>query len=282
MIDVTITEPSGAYICGSRHTDKIAGAAARQAEKDKHSKYNAAIAKLSGVNHLTKFIPFVMETHGSLGKEALNWLQELCVDQPLPATCLSQILSQISTALQIGNSEMSITGLNSLAHQAAVKSSVDIGSSDKVSEALRGFMLGRQKILWNGRNGGGRYRLRGADSKTRYVEVDSGGEDEDVDIEEFVVPRLVGDVAGGGTEEAIAAAGSADAAAGTRVAAIEAVTNSVSAPSVSSSSTLPKVSGRRTAKHREAMSAPVVAEEPSGGGRPQEATTTRSLRPRRG
>jgi hypothetical protein len=124
--------------------------------------------------------------------------------------------------------------------------------------------------------------LRGADSQTKYVEVDSGGEDEDVDIEEFVVPRLVGDVGGGGTEEAIAAAGSADAAAGHRVAAVEAVTNSVSAPSVSSSSTLPKVPGRRTAKHREVMPAPVVAEDTSGGARQHEAATTRSLRPRRG
>jgi hypothetical protein len=185
MIDVTITEPSGAYI--SKRSATVPGAAAKQAEKDKISKYAKGVERLTGVNALTRFVPFVLETHGALGSHAISWLQSLCADQPLPAICMAQILNRVSAALQIGNAEMSITGLNSLAHSARTKSPITLQDSDHISEALRAHVVGRQRILWSGRQGVGGYRLRDArvgTKKDKYKEVLSDSEsDSDVEIE---------------------------------------------------------------------------------------------------
>ena len=90
-----MTEPSGAYVCRESRTDVRPGAAAKQAERDKRSKYVKTVERLTGVNRLTKFVPFVMESHGTLGEAGKDWLEQLCIDQPLPATCLSTILSQL-------------------------------------------------------------------------------------------------------------------------------------------------------------------------------------------
>jgi hypothetical protein len=180
MIDVTITEPSGKDHLKSRHSATVPGAAARQAEKNKAAKYEPEVKKLSGVNHLTQFVPFVLETHGAIGKRALAWLQSLVADLPLPASELSMILGYLSTALQVGNSEMTITGLNSLASKAGIRSPIDLTLSDHTSEAYLGHAKGRAMVDFsNSRHAGGRTLRSAPMGRRTYEEVDGSGSDED-------------------------------------------------------------------------------------------------------
>jgi hypothetical protein len=179
MIDVTITEPSGKDHLKSRHSATVPGAAARQAEKNKAGKYEPEIKKLSGVNHLTQFVPFVLETHGAIGKRALAWLQSLVADLPLPASELSTILGYISTALQVGNSELTITGLNSLASKAGVRSPIDLTLSDHTSEAYLGHANGRAMVDFSSSRHAGGHTLRAATMGRRTnEEVDGSGSDD--------------------------------------------------------------------------------------------------------
>lgn len=77
---------------------------------------------------------------------------------------------------------------------------MDVGVSDSVSEAVRGFILGRHRVQWESRNNGGRYRLRGAAAAVSYKEAGSESEEDQVEEQEIVVPRIIGSVVASGSE----------------------------------------------------------------------------------
>jgi hypothetical protein len=179
MIDVTVVEPSGNNVVTTHRSHSKPLAAANESERKKLGKYNNQIPKLTGINALTKFIPFVLESQSAIGGRAMDWLRHLVMDQPQPQTELTHILNQISTALQIGNAEVDINGINSLAAQCHRGSPIVITESDHVSEVLRSHVDGRLQVDWHT----SRRQARG--ERQQYTEVNSSDDENNASVTHF-------------------------------------------------------------------------------------------------
>ena len=88
-------------------------AVARQAERSKHAKYDDIAASISA-----QFFPFIMETHGGFGPEALKLIGDLIPPDSSPFDLLwplqqssQDLRASLSMALQRGNAQAVLVGL---------------------------------------------------------------------------------------------------------------------------------------------------------------------------
>lgn len=105
MIDASITHPSAPSLCRPAAARPLA--AAQRREKLKESKYSA-IAR----DEECQFVPFVMESYGSLGKQAFKFLKEVSYHSNislLPVTTI-QMVRALSVCLQTGNAFVLLSG----------------------------------------------------------------------------------------------------------------------------------------------------------------------------
>lgn len=106
MIDASITHPSAPSLCRSAAARPLA--AAKRREKLKESKYST-IAR----DEECQFVPFVMESYGSFGKQAFKFLKEVSYHSNdtslLPVTTI-QMVRALSICLQTGNAFVLLSG----------------------------------------------------------------------------------------------------------------------------------------------------------------------------
>ena len=119
LIDVSVTRPTAASI-RSAHRDVATTplVAAAVVEKKKHNLYDAKCR-----HHGWTLVPFVMETYGGMGKEALKLLGTLSHAainlKPLlaPHEFFSDACNAVSVALQSGNADVASAGCGRLWYQ---------------------------------------------------------------------------------------------------------------------------------------------------------------------
>ena len=107
MIDVSVVHPAADSY--ARGASRVATYAARLRENDKTRKYKA----LADRNGFT-FVPFVMETTGAMGAEALRFLSMLSEDADHPASFLRNAKRRLAIALQRGNFRVVREGFQNL------------------------------------------------------------------------------------------------------------------------------------------------------------------------
>jgi len=115
MIDVSISYPAAAsYIAqGADRKPRVALTARARAKSRKY----AALAELNAFT----FIPFVLESIGDLGTEALDFLRLIADDTEEPQVFLAYAMKRIAIALQRGNALISRQGNSYLRPVARVR-----------------------------------------------------------------------------------------------------------------------------------------------------------------
>ena len=87
------------------NTDKFSIATIAR-ETAKHRKYDNLCEQ-----YQWRMVPFVMETYGALGKEALQYINEIIADCEHPLSAQNYLLNCLSVALQIGNGSVANIGI---------------------------------------------------------------------------------------------------------------------------------------------------------------------------
>jgi hypothetical protein len=114
LVDVTVARPTTLTLLrgsanNGAHLRPLVAAA--QAEKRKHTDYDDECAK-----HGWKMVPFALESLGAKGKEATRLLQQMSAHSrdKSPAAFLAHADRMLSSALQVGNADVSAQGVADL------------------------------------------------------------------------------------------------------------------------------------------------------------------------
>jgi len=111
QVDVSVTHPGMPSRNGVYHVGRLATAGAR--EQEKRRQYHQCLLENPG----DEFVPFVLEAPGGVGTAAREFCQQMArwiSDQPgeVPYdTAMSEVMTEISTALQRGNAAVLSAGL---------------------------------------------------------------------------------------------------------------------------------------------------------------------------
>jgi len=97
-LDVAVTRPTCDTTLRSPAVQDTPLHATKTVARRKHAKYDA-IAATNGCT----LLPFVLETHGRLGAEALRTLRKLAAHAPAPEAWLLHARKRIAVCLQRGN-----------------------------------------------------------------------------------------------------------------------------------------------------------------------------------
>jgi hypothetical protein len=105
MIDVSVVFPAGATYVNNKGSAVKSLAAANDRAKEKVRKYG----ELANLNRM-KFVPFILESFGAIGKEAKQFISSLVEDLPEKNQLYAYCLRRLSIALQRGNARMEAAG----------------------------------------------------------------------------------------------------------------------------------------------------------------------------
>jgi len=111
-VDVSVshvTAPSRIAAHRRKLTDpqQCALVAAKMRELEKHFKYDSLCEQ-----YKWKMIPFVMESYGGIGPEAMSYIDSLCHDADDKHAAKNYLLNCLSVALQVGNANVAQMGKN--------------------------------------------------------------------------------------------------------------------------------------------------------------------------
>ena len=111
-VDVSVshvTAPSRIAAHRRKLTDpqQCALVAAKMRELEKHTKYDSLCEQ-----YKWKMIPFVMESYGGIGPEAMVYIDSLCHDAEDKLAAKNYLLNCLSVALQVGNANVAQMGKN--------------------------------------------------------------------------------------------------------------------------------------------------------------------------